>query len=445
MARGKMLQSIYRWATSQRAMRVAVLSIVSAVTTIAYLAIPLKVTVDGVNYIASAKALLTNDMANMYVWYREPGYPLFLKFVHNLGDSGSLLVFSQSLLLGFASAISFYTVRRAAGYSQASLIQIAIAIALVANPMFLIYAGLVLQQALFAFLLALFSLFVLWAFQRPLWLRTGAFTSLILFSYLASVLTSVGWIYLGFFPVLISLTKIFWLPISKFLTRKSWGAAKTLRIAVAVVLTALIAVASYFVGTKTYAAWEDYKDHTMRTDYAMPNVIKPLTSTPYIPPPDVLASRMLSIMHIGLQENYIYENKLFLDQQMRRIWPLPEWDSAYVSLPYSQYAEGYIALTNPSKIAHTAMSYTAPFASNVYRAIFVSSLITLLVAAIRKKWLLGTILLVAWSFIFVYAASNSPIDRYGVPAFPFAAASIGLLLSWLGEGFSRMKSLRKSH
>lgn len=135
-------------------------------------------------------------------------------------------------------------------------------------------------------------------------------------------------------------------------------------------------------------------------------------------------------MGIGLQEPYIYENKLFLDQQMRLIWPVSEWDTAYVSKPYSDFAEGYFSLTNPNIFAHRAMSFSSEFAFNAYRMIFVLSFATILWSIFKRKWLFIAIQLLPIYYIFVYAASNSPIDRYGVPAFAFAAASVGVLISW---------------
>lgn len=420
-----------KWFRRKISFKLATLTIVMAVTFMAYLTIPLKVTVDGVNYISSAKALFTQDISSKYVWYREPGYPLFIKLIHGLSEDGSLLVVCQGLCLGIAAAICFFLVRRSQGQVHTNPFEILIAIVLVLNPAFLIYSGLVLQQALFSLILSCFALLTFFSVTTDISKKLRVLLILLttIMLYITAITTSIGWIYLGLFPavsvfVILSVKKLKSFPIFR-ITRHGI----LLWIVTSLIISAALILTTYKIGISTYGTWERYKQSNIPASFSMPNVIAPLETVPYIPTPVEISSRMLSIMSIGLQEHYTYENKLFLDQQMRRIWPLSEWDTAYISHPYSDYASGYISLTNPNKLAHDIYSYFSKYAINAYRVTFLASLITFIWSMIKKQWLVVGVQLFPLYFIFVYAASNSPIDRYGIPAFPFAAASTGLLIT----------------
>lgn len=410
-----------------------------SVALIAVFSIPIKVTVDGINYISSAKALFSFQMSEKYVWYREPGYPFVLRFIHSITDSGIFVVFVQGMFIGIAAGTTFYIVRKAAGQTKTNIIQIVLAVLLVANPLLLIYSGLVLQQALFTLLLSLFGLLIYLAFVT---INTTKVLGIIFAAaslYLVATLTSVGWIYLGLLPTSLILGKsvftLFLNLTSKFRSKRNWGFS----FLVSLLIVLVVLPGSYLFATKSYEIWTNYKVSQMPTNFEVANVIKPINKVPYIPTISETASRMLSIMSIGLQEHYVYENNLFLDQQMRRIWPLSEWDTAYVSHPYSDFAKGYFTLENPNVFAHTAISVTSGFATIIYRIIYICSFFALFWAAIKRMWLLFVILLVPWNFICIYALSNSPIDRYGIPGFTFAAASVGIIISWTALAFAKNK------
>jgi hypothetical protein len=76
--------------------RVASLWIIIPTIVVACIAVPFKVTVDGILYLSSAKSLFKRAFRTDYVWFREPGYPLFLRAIHFLGNDGMYITLIQS-------------------------------------------------------------------------------------------------------------------------------------------------------------------------------------------------------------------------------------------------------------------------------------------------------------------------------------------------------------
>lgn len=267
----------------QISFKASILVITFAIAIFSYLAIPMKVTVDGINYISSAKALFSERIVDLYVWYREPGYPLLIKAIHAISDYAGLFVFIQGAILGLASAIAFFVIRKSSGQTTTTFFQISLAILLVANPVMLIYSGLVLQQALFALILSLFGLSIWTVFQNRKRSNLIALMSMTIVIYAFAVFTSIGWIYLGFAPVFVVLFR----GLSQLFSIQAklngnfqviiWNLSKLL------VVTLLAATVTLLLGNSTYKLWTEYKTNNMPVDYSTPNVITQLENVPYIP------------------------------------------------------------------------------------------------------------------------------------------------------------------
>jgi hypothetical protein len=146
-----------------------------------------------------------------------------------------------------------------------------------------------------------------------------------------------------------------------------------------------------------------------------------------------MTERMLALAHIGTVAPYTHENDLFLRQQMLPDWAYSQWDTKYELEPFTSYAPGYITMPNPSDILHNVFAKNAGWAPTLYSAAFIGFASALILAVPRRRWALLLVLSVPLAFLAVYAASNSPIDRYGVPSYPWAVASVVVLLHWLGE------------
>ena len=425
--------------------RTAAALIIGVVTILSIMAVPLKVTVDGIMYIASAKSLFQSNFGTDYALFREPGYPIFLRALHYLGDDGMFIIMAQALCLGTASFIALYAVRQALGHGDVTVPQVVVTILITLNPMFLIYSALVLQQALFTLQLALFALGVIWAINRPRQLTRPGLLALVTLNYVTAIWTSIGWLYLALVPVVLTVTISYWPTVLRKLSQAATALWRLFVGLLSVVSIVALCVLVYAVGLQVYSGWEAVKAPYLKTTSIPGAVIEPLSSVPYIPTAVEMTQRMFALMHMGTVDPYTKENDLFLRQQMVPGWGISQWDTAFVREPFTSYAPGYFTLSNPSVMVHTLFanaSWTSPF---LYSATFVGFLLALGISLIRRKWRLLLVLLVPLAFLAVYAASNSPIDRYGIPAYPWASACVVVLLGWFGEWFLSIRLMRRLH
>lgn len=392
--------------------------------------IPLLVTIDGIVYVANAKSILTPDFQEIYTLYREPGYPLLLKAIHFWGDAGVLLVLTQAALLASAGIMAFHSITRLMGRAQATLWELGLLWIFLANPMFLGYSGTVLQQALFTFQLAGFALLLSWAIERPSWIRAWVIALVTLAWYISGIATSIGWIYLGLFPVSATLWMLV-LPTIRSFSSKNYQ-KRAVKTALIVLSIPLVFIITYAIGRQTYQLWEDFKKPYISQQQTEGYVIKPLESVPAVPTPSYLAVRTLSLMNMVVIEPYEKENDLFMGIQMRRQSPSSSWDSAWEVEPQASYALNYFVITNPGEILHNGYARLALIAPIWYQVSLVIMWLLPMWLLIRRKWKpLWIFVLAPINFLLVYAASNSPIDRYGIPTYAFAAASVVVSIGWL--------------
>lgn len=398
--------------------------------------IPLLATIDGIVYVANAKSILTPDFQEIYTLYREPGYPLFLKGVHFWGDAGVLLVLTQAALLASAGIMAFYSITRLMGRAQATRWELGLLWVFLANPMFLGYSGTILQQALFTFQLAGFALLLSWSILRPPKISTLLIFALTVVWYITGVATSIGWIYLGLLPVSATFFMLVLPQIKKLASNKSIA-----RFFVAILVVVSIPLAiflAYVIGRQTYQAWDDFKRPYISQQQTDGYVIKPLESIPNISTPSDIANRTLSLMNMVTIDPYVKENDSFMKIQMRRQSPSSSWDSAWEKEPQASYALNYFVITNPGELLHNGYARLATVAPTWYQGSFIVMWLLSIGLLIRRKWReLSVLVLVPINFLLVYAASNSPIDRYGIPTYVFATAAVVICCSLL------MKILRK--
>lgn len=422
------VKKLFSWLNSELRYKTAGPIFVITLALFASAVIPLLVTIDGIVYIANAKSILTDDFAAVYTLYREPGFPLFLKGIHFFGDAGVLLVLTQSALMACAGLLAYFSVARLLGREQPRIWELSLLWIFLINPMFLGYSGAVLQQALFSFQLAVFSLFLSLALKpsprSPRWLLAV----LTIVWYLMGIATSIGWMYLALLPVTATLFLLYRTGLSQILD-KVWKKKVFSQILVFLTIPLLLVV-TYSIGRQTFQAWENFKLPYIAEQQDDGYVIKPLETVPYIPTPIEMTQRTMSLMNMIVIEPYEKENDLFMGIQMRRQSPSSSWDSAWEVEPQASYALNYFVITNPGEILHNGYARLASFAAIWYQASFVAMWLFALFLLIRRKWKAASILILApINFLLVYAASNSPIDRYGIPAWTFAATSVFLLFT----------------
>lgn len=423
------MKKIINWLNNEHRYSVVIPIFVASFSLFSATVIPLLVTVDGIIYIANAKSLFTEDFPSLYTLYREPGYPLFIKTIHFFGDAGLLIVIAQSALLASAGIIGFHSITRLFGLSRIRMWEILLLGLMLANPMFLVYSGAVLQQALFTFQLAGFSLMLSFSIHKPRKLNRLWISILTLVWYLLCISTSIGWLYLGLLPVAAGLYLLF---LNGFWAQRN--VASWLNKLIAILAIPILLAITYGFGRITFQQWENFKAQYISSSADDGYVIKPLSSVPYIPTPAEMTNRTLSLMNMTVIEPYEKENDLFMGIQMRRQSPSSNWDTAFKSEPQASYAATYVAITNPSELLHNGYARLASIAPLWYQISFIAMwLLTALLLVMRKFGATAILILVPINFLLVYAASNSPIDRYGIPAYSFAAVSVVILLGFISN------------
>lgn len=390
-------------------------------------AIPTQVTVDSIFYIASAKSLFSPDFATYYIWYREPGYPLLLSLIHIAGNSALYVQAVQALFMGMSVWMLIYVFRRVAGKTDMTRLQVGLGILFIFNPMFFSYSGNFLQQALFCIILATFAVFVEWSRLLPPRLSDAQLVVLALCLYLIGVLTSIGWLYFSVFPIVLIYLNIF---RRRFLKKFPLSQTKNkflpilARLLAIVILTGL----SFAIGRATYAGWEAFKAPYIVSSTDKTSVVNP-DAIPSFADPIGIATRFLAVMDLTHVDPYEPQNEIFEEAAMRLRFLHSEWDTAYINPPTTDYAPGYFSLSDPSLIAHSIFSILAPTSQLAYKITYaVFALLTLLLL-IRRKWPQLAIALIPMSFIFIHAVNNTPVDRYGIPGYPFAIALLVITIS----------------
>lgn len=406
---------------------------------VSVLAIPTQITVDGIFYVASAKALFSPDFADFYIWYREPGYPLFLKAIHLLGNSALYVQAVQALCMGLSVWMLLYAFRRALGHNNLTRTQVALAFLFMFNPMFFTYSGNFLQQALFCLILATFAVLVEWSRKLPEKVSDGRLAVFSLALYVFGILTSIGWLYLSLFPLL-----LIWANIVRRATvrRKESGksTSQAITTVVGIFAVALLLVSSYGIGRATYAGWESFKaPYAAQATYDT-SVVSPLETVPTLQDPIYIATRFLALMDIGHIDQYEPQNEIFSEAAMRLRFVKSEYDTAYVNLPTTDYAPGYFALSDPSIIAHSIFSILAPASQLAYKGMYALFALLTLLLLWKRRWAALAIALIPMSFIFIHAANNTPVDRYGIPGFSFAISLSAILASYMISNVVKPKS-----
>jgi hypothetical protein len=424
------------WWGSSLSFRKAFLTLLLVAVPIAVLAVPAKVSVDSIWYILGAKTLFTSDFSTLYPLFREPGYPFFL-FVAHLFFSGSslLVVAAQAAMLAFGIFAAIYVLHRALGLSGIPRYVVAVVIALALNPVYLTYSGHFLQQSLFVAYLGSFAILVEWSRRLPVRLARWHLVVLLGLVNLASVLTSILWLYAALFPTVLALGFLFLPLIKKWsLPSSRIGVRRSLRIVSSVVLMGALALVTYAVDRGVYRGWEVVRDAQTGSIAPAIKVLTPLTTVPAVPRVEDLIHMYGSLMGVGVTDPYPRENDLFLSQQMRLRFYHSEWDTDYIREPFTSHAQGHFQLDDPSWVAHSVYSLATyppkidvPIASIAYSGIIVLGHLLIVVALFRRQWFVFALLMIPVSYLAIHALNGTSIDRYGLPTYPFFAGAVALM------------------
>jgi hypothetical protein len=126
-----------------------------SITLVLVIFTPYGISVDGFSYLKSSEVLFSADFAAFYSWIREPGYPVFIRVLNDVGGL-LLVVLVQGVLVTvgiLATIVAVYRMLKIDHASWKTYLSAGLAIALVGG-----YASTLLQQSL---LIPLFGLLLL--------------------------------------------------------------------------------------------------------------------------------------------------------------------------------------------------------------------------------------------------------------------------------------------
>jgi hypothetical protein len=423
------------WWSSPLTFKRALLTLLFLTVPIAVLAVPAKVSVDSIWFILGAKTLFSSDFSTLYPLFREPGYSVFLRLAHVFSGSSLPVVAAQAAMLAFAGFAAIYVLHRALGQPGIPRYVVAIVIALVLNPVYLTYSGHFLQQPLFAAFLGSFAILVEWSRRPPARIARWHLVILLGLLNLASVLTSILWLYAALFPTVLALGFLF-VPLVKKLTLPSLrnGSRRSLQIVSSVLLLGALTLATYAVDRGVYRGWEVFRDAQTGSISPGIKVLSPLTAVPSLPRAQDIVQLYGSLIGVGVWDPYPRENDDFLALQMRLSFPYSEWDTAYIREPFTSEAQDFFQLGDPSLVAHSIYALATfpptidvPIASIAYSGTIVLGHIVIFFALVRRQWVVVALMLIPVSYLAIHALNGTPIDRYGLPTYPFFAAAVALM------------------
>ena len=225
----------------------------------------LRISFDGILYLASAKALGNPEVVTEYHWIREPLYPLILKFVKIfLGSSDTSLVFVQITLVVVGMRLLANSV-----LPKDTLIASIPTFLVVFNSITIGYVGAVLQQSLFLFMLCLIAILGLIAIDNNKGVQKKEILLVLAISTLAA-LTSI-------FMLVPILGVIFAALLFSFRKRAAWSHG--IRKAVEISAVALLSF------TLVTVCWSVFKANQLQNnpEPEFPPWIWSYSSPPYTP------------------------------------------------------------------------------------------------------------------------------------------------------------------
>jgi len=423
------------------------------------IAVPLQVSVDGYFYLSSAKSLFTEDRDRFYAFVREPGYPLVLRFIHDvLGSADVWLGLAQGFMLGFAVFFIGFLILPPRRNLRTVVLFIALYLAAI-NPVFFAYSGYVLQQPWQAFLMAAWFVLMWLALMRPtLGSALGALAGGIILA-VVSAWSSIALSYLQYLGLTVLVACVLW---------RAWGALQRRRVeralaaapalglsqispsvagtrrqqvAIAVVLLLSLVGAGVIGMTATrstegwYAAGQAAVSEG-RNELQPAAQITPQEAIGYNLAAPWLLMRRLPTLVFGVgavtmlgptvSADRVQENVVF-----SRISVNPQWICGayhdFTFYPYTDYARGWFTQTCRDRWAQAILADYAPWGAWLYRLASIALLTVWVPLLILRRWRDLLLLLPAYGFLAAYVSVNFLIDRYGVPLYPFG---IGAILLW---------------
>ena len=391
------------------------------------LSMPLIVSIDGYNFLDSARSLFSSDAADSYSWYREPGYPAFIKFFHGVfGNADIWITLPQGIAMIGALGILWYVLAEHFSRVQRLVGGTVITIG-VLNPVYLSYSSMVLRQAYLTFVIAGFCGLVAKSYKETslrgqLKVVTWAVALVLVGVSLSAVIAYVAVV--PFLILLVNLTRI-----SLAIDRSRQRVRATLAVPL-VVITLFITLGGSWV------AWDSYKTSQENgaprgggTNFQLNDALQDAFNHGLIGFSEQFLSKARITLMLVPSDNSgaILENELWTGWQTNPDNRCGAWDG----LPQEIVAKAraYVTSTCRSAFGQRVTKLLREPGLTVYRFVSLAFLIFPLYLALRRRWTHLAIIATPLWFLILHSSRNYSNDRYGIPLYPIGLVGLATFVS----------------
>lgn len=383
---------------------------------------PIVVSIDGFQFLNSARSLFGPEFSGRYAAFREPGYPIFLRAIHaTFGSSDIWITLFQASAMSLAVLLSSRALgARLDGRRWLSFSSLALVFSL--NPIFLGYSSMIFRQALLCLAVAL----MVWGVNRA----CAAESSHDLFH---AALISVGGLlfgtaistmvlYLAAVPGLIVL--------GRFIVIRRQGVASALSVKwlVGMVLTLVLVVsASWFTWNRVIESSSKPKSDS-QTNFTVRDAISDALELGPVEFGRQFAFMARATLMLGPTDNMngIVENELWTHWQLDPKNLCGAWDG--IPDEEASYARAFLTSSCRSATGQQLMRAIRTPGIYLYKIASLALLVCPLFLLLRRRWReLLTLATPLW-FLVLHASRDYSNDRYGIPLYPAAIACLAYLI-----------------
>ena len=375
---------------------------------------------DSYLYLNSADVLFTQEFTVEYQWFREPLYPILLKFVSSLFGKND---FSYTILHSIFFIASIFLISKSfnllRNYKSLTFILLAI---FMFNPYLIAWTSMILQTSLFIFFLSLYTFlfFKFKTFQR-INNKEWFFVNLFALSFAIQILA------VGLICQLILNTYL----LIKFKNK--------IRIFSKIIFQFIFIFFLIF-------SWNYYKNFNLnKNDLKLPDYNKTYVSAQQLVlpinkelPENVLLN-VLSLLNINFLQNSSPEVERFIKTSFSGEYNCGLWypsEHAYIIQKIS---------TNTTTNCKNSFSIEIfkkllPIGDFIWRLSMISILISFLLYFILKDFLIIILNIPSYLYLLIYSFSIFIVDRYTFPLYIYGFANIIYLIQFfLNLSFKKFK------
>jgi len=383
---------------------------------------PLVVSVDGYQFLNSARSLFGPEFSGRYATFREPGYPIFLRVVHAVFGSSDVWI---TLLQASAMGIAVLVTARALGVrlnNMKGFLFGGLVLAFSLNPIFLGYSSMIFRQALLCLPVALLA----WGVNRAVAAESSKDLSraaLICASgLLFGTAISTMVLYLSLVPGLIMFVRFV------LIRRNGATSAHSAKFLLGTVLTLVLVVSlSWFAWNRVIESSSKPKSDS-QTNFTVRDAISDALELGPIEFGRQFAFMARATLMLGPTDNMngIVENELWTRWQLDPKNLCGAWDG--IPDEEAAYARAFLTSSCPSATGQKVMRAVRTPGIYLYKIASLALLICPIFLLLRRRWReLLTLATPLW-FLVLHASRDYSNDRYGIPLYPAAIACLAYLI-----------------